>query len=74
MRLFRKFKNEVLPQVKAGWTSKVAGRLDQLQLRMAVYLNGKTANLSARGKWVFLVTVCVLFGGGSLYLLIHAFL
>jgi hypothetical protein len=74
MRLFRKIKNEVLPAVKAGWASKVSGRIDQVQLRTAVYLNGKTANLSVRGKWVFLVMVCLLFGGCSLYLLIHAFL
>jgi len=74
MRLFRKIRNEVLPAAKAGWAVKVSGRLDQLQLRTAIYLNGKTANLSVRGKWVFLVVVCLLFGGFSLYLLIQAFM
>ena len=74
MRLFKKFKSEVLPQVKAGWAAKVSGGIEQVQLRTAVYLNGKTANLSARGKWIFLVAVCLLFGGVSLYLLIATFM
>ena len=74
MRFLRKIKQEVLPAVKAGWANNVSARIDFVQTRIAVYLNGRTANLTVRGKWVFLVLVCLLFGGFSLYLLVKALL
>jgi hypothetical protein len=72
MRLFKKIKQEVIPAMQAGWASKVSGRVDRVQSRTAAYLNAKTADLSIGGKWIFLVAVCLLFGGFSLYLLIQA--
>ncbi|TWI97592.1 hypothetical protein JN11_03414 [Mucilaginibacter frigoritolerans] len=74
MKLFKKFRREVIPAVRAGWKSKAANRLGEIQTRIAVYLNAKTANLSTKAKWVFLVLVCLLFGGLSLYLLVRAFM
>ena len=63
--------------VVAGNATVIIGKagenLNRQQLRLAGYLNGKTAGLSGKSKMVFLVLVCLLFGGLSLYFLINAF-
>jgi hypothetical protein len=72
MKLFRK-RNRVVADGAATLIGKVGGNLNRQQLKFAGYLNGKAAGLSGKSKIIFLVLVCTLFGGMSLYFLINAF-
>jgi hypothetical protein len=73
MSLFGKRNREVVAGNAAAVIGKAGDNLNRQQMRFAAYLNGKTARLSDKSKIVFLVIVCLLFGGLSLYFLINAF-
>ncbi|MEO7214948.1 hypothetical protein [Mucilaginibacter sp.] len=73
MSLFEKRNREVVASGTATLIGKVGGSLNTQQMRFAGYLNDKTVQLSNKSKIIFLVLVCMLFGGASLYFLINAF-
>lgn len=71
MSLFAKGQ-KVLPEAQIRLAERIAGRIIQLQRKVADYLNIRTADISA-GRWrIMLVAFCLLFGGYSLYLLLAA--
>lgn len=46
--------------------------IDQKQRQIAVYLDRKTQHWNGASKLILLVTICLVFGGASLWLLIRA--
>ena len=73
MSLLGKRNREAVAGNAAAIIGKAGANLDRQQLKFAGYLNDKTAGLSGKSKIIFLVLVCMLFGGMSLYFLINAF-
>jgi hypothetical protein len=45
-----------------------------LQTNTADWLNGRTMKFNRQQQLMFLVIICLLFGGGSLYLVLKAIL
>jgi hypothetical protein len=54
-------------------TSGVSNYVTGKQTKLAGFLNRKTVKLSTVGKKVFLIAVCLVFGGMSLYLMVKPF-
>jgi hypothetical protein len=73
MSLFGKRNRDIAAGSAAALIAKVGGNLNSQQQKFAGYLNDRTAQLSGKSKIIFLVLVCTLFGGASLYFLINAF-
>jgi hypothetical protein len=73
MSLFAKKNRNAVVGNAAAIVGKAGDHLNRQQLKFAAYLNSKTAGLSGKSKIIFLVLLCMLFGGTSLYFLINAF-
>jgi len=67
MKLFKGTSKSML-----AFTGKVSDKLQSLQNSLAKCLNRRTANFSRWQQQLFLLLICLLFGGMSLYLLIKA--
>ena len=53
-----------------GIVSRIAGVMNRMHNRLGETLNKKTLNLNRRGKIGLLFLICLILGGGSLYVLI----
>ena len=71
MRLFRRKQRDYSPNTLAV---KAISRLSALQTNTADWLNSRTIQFNRRQQVLFLVIICLLFGGGSLYLICKAIL
>jgi hypothetical protein len=71
MRIFRRKQQKGNPHPLAV---KAISRLAALQTRTADWLNSRTGEFNRRQQLLFLVIICLLFGGGSLYLVLKAIL
>ncbi len=72
MRLFRKKQQkDFCPNPLA---LKFKSGLSVLQTNTADWLNSRTMKFNRRQQLLFLVIICLLFGGGSLYLVLKAIL
>jgi hypothetical protein len=71
MRIFRKKQRDYSPNQLAV---KAMSRLSILQTRTADWLNSRTMKFNRRQQVLFLVIICLLLGGGSLYLICKAIL
>ena len=72
MRLFRrKQQRDFSPN---PLSIKFKSGLSALQTNTANWLNGRTMKFNRRQQVLFLVIICLLFGGGSLYLICKAIL
>lgn len=69
-----KRKSEISNERRDKLASKIAGRLIHSQAVITSYLNRKAEMLSTRGKKVFLISVCAILGGLSLYTTIDSLL
>ena len=70
MRLFRrKQQKDFSPN---PLTIKFKSGLAALQTNTADWLNSRTIQFNRRQQVLFLVIICLLFGGGSLYLVLKA--
>ncbi|WP_345949201.1 hypothetical protein ABDD95_20355 [Mucilaginibacter sp. PAMB04274] len=47
--------------------------LERRQTQVALYLNRKTQHWNRASKLILLLLICLLFGGGSIWLLIQAY-
>lgn len=68
----RKNKNEqtVKNTIKEKAVSQLAIMINGMQNKFGETLNRKTANLTQRGKVILLIVFCIVFGGGSIYVLV----
>jgi len=71
MSIFRRKKRDYSPNPLAA---KAISRLSALQSNTANWLNSRTIQFNRRQQVLFLVIICLLFGGGSLYLICKAIL
>jgi len=71
MRLFRRKQRDYRPNPLAV---KAISRLSALQTNTACWLNSRTIQFNRQQQLLFLVIICLLFGGGSLYLVLKAIL
>lgn len=72
MRLFRrKQQKDFNPHTLAV---RFKSGLSALQTNTANWLNSRTIQFNRRQQLLFLVIICLLFGGGSLYLVLKAIL
>jgi hypothetical protein len=72
MRLFRrKQQTDFRPN---PLSIKFKSGLAALQTNTADWLNGRTMKFNRQQQLMFLVIICLLFGGGSLYLVLKAIL
>jgi len=71
MRLFRRKQRDYSPNPLAV---KAISRLSALQTNTADWLNSRTIQFNRRQQVLFLVIICLLLGGGSLYLICKAIL
>ena len=71
MSIFRRKKRDYSPNALAV---KAISRLSALQTNTADWLNSRTIQFNRRQQLLFLVIICLLFGGGSLYLVLKAIL
>ena len=51
---------------------RIGQRITKVQRVIADKLNGETQHWNRASKWLMLAMICLLFGGGSLWLLISA--
>ncbi|PWG80799.1 hypothetical protein [Pararcticibacter amylolyticus] len=73
MKLFAKGTADKLTPKQEALADRIAGRIRQTQCRLAEWLNGKTAGLTAK-NWLWLLVLFSLgFGAYCLYLLVSAF-
>ena len=71
MRIFRRKQRDYSPNPLAA---KAISRLSKLQSNTADWLNSRTIQFNRRQQVLFLVIICLLLGGGSLYLICKAIL
>ena len=71
MRIFRRKQRDYSPNPLAV---KAISRLSALQTNTADWLNSRTIQFNRRQQVLFLVIICLLLGGGSLYLICKAIL
>jgi len=71
MNIFRRKQRDYKPNPLAV---RAISRLSILQTRTADWLNSRTLQFNRRQQILFLVIICLLFGGGSLYLVLKAIL
>ncbi len=57
--------------IKDKAASGIAKLINGIQNKFGETLNKKTANLTQRGKIILLIVFCVVFGGGSIYIIIE---
>ncbi len=73
MKLFAKSRADKLTARQEVLAGRIAGRIRRTQRRLAGWLNGKTAGLTAK-NWLWLLVLFSLgFGAYCLYLLFSAF-
>jgi hypothetical protein len=71
MSIFRRKQRDYSPSPLAV---KAISRFSVLQAHTADWLNSRTMKFNRRQQLLFLVIICLLFGGGSLYLVLKAIL
>ena len=71
MRIFHRKQRGYIPNPLAA---KAISRLSVLQTNTADWLNSRTMKFNRRQQVLFLVIICLLLGGGSLYLICKAIL
>lgn len=72
MALTRKANEGKLSPAQEATAVKIAARIIKTQIRVANYLNHKTAHFSRLQKTVLLLTLSTLFSALSLYLIFNA--
>jgi hypothetical protein len=70
---WRKNKIEDSGHASVAPTRGLSGRIHWMQSRLAETLNKKTSALSRRGQIMLLLVICLVFGGGSVWMVIWDF-
>lgn len=70
IRFFKRRKDK--PSLMYPVFQRLSDAVDKQQRKWAGWLNGKAERLSRNAKLFWLILFCFLFGGGSIYIIVHA--